>query len=148
MFSSACGGPSRHQLPRAGVDRIDDAAAALSIVNHAISTPPTAETVVLLLGADRTGYGIVIVGGTHHPDDAVHVVECLTCTNPASPRGGSLVVATVRPGAGLLDADEDRWLEMSDLAESHGTTLLEWFVVGTQTVCPRDLLGEPPRWSW
>jgi hypothetical protein len=148
MFSPSGSGPHRHQLPQAGIDRIDHAAAALSVVAHAISSPPRAETVVVLLGADRTGYGIVVVNGTHLPDDVVSVVHCLLTSDPVGHHGGSMVVATVRPGGGLVAHDDERWLEMSDLAEDHGTSLLEWFVIGAETECPRDLLGEPPRWSW
>ena len=43
--------------------------------------------------------------------------------------------------------DVDRWLEISDLAEDHGVDLLEWYVIGPDGAsCPRDRLGEPPRW--
>ena len=42
--------------------------------------------------------------------------------------------------------DVDRWLEMSDIAEQVGVELIEWFVIGGDVTCPRDQLGEPPRW--
>ena len=35
---------------------------------------------------------------------------------------------------------------MSDIAEHVGVELLEWFVFGNAVTCPRDRLGEPPRW--
>jgi hypothetical protein len=50
------------------------------------------------------------------------------------------------PGGGVDAGDVDRWLEASDLLEGYGLELLEWFVIGDRTWCPRDLLGEPPRW--
>ncbi len=49
-------------------------------------------------------------------------------------------------GDELVAGDVDRWLELSDLAEQAGVELLEWFVIGDAITCPRDLLGEPPRW--
>ena len=61
-------------------------------------------------------------------------------------RLGALVMATVRPGGGPLEDDGDRWLEMSDLTSAAGVELVEWFVIGDEIHCPRDLLGEPPRW--
>ncbi len=35
---------------------------------------------------------------------------------------------------------------MSDLTSAAGVELVEWFVIGDDIHCPRDLLGEPPRW--
>ena len=64
----------------------------------------------------------------------------------ATGRLGALVLATVRPGQGALAGDGDRWLEMSDLASAAGVELVEWFIIGADIHCPRDLLGEPPRW--
>jgi hypothetical protein len=59
----------------------------------------------------------------------------------------SLVVASVRPEGGLLPGDVDRWLEASTRCEQRGIVLLEWYVMGRYgPECPRDLLGEPPRW--
>lgn len=48
----------------------------------------------------------------------------------------------------MLPGDLDRWMEASTLAAAYGVSLLEWFIItesGAQ--CPRDLLGEPERWS-
>ncbi len=50
------------------------------------------------------------------------------------------------PAGGPLEGDGDRWLEMSDLTSAAGVELVEWFVIGDDIHCPRDLLGEPPRW--
>ena len=55
----------------------------------------------------------------------------------------------MRPGGyddSVQAGDIDRWLEMSDLAEQSVVELLEWFVVGDEVSCPRDQLGEAPRW--
>jgi hypothetical protein len=135
------------RLPRAGVDPVD-AAAALAVIDLAVHCPPIHhETVVLLLDQRRCGLGITVVAGTRRPDDVIDVAEVVARSGSASPGLlQALVIATVRPGGGLLPDDADRWLEMSALAAAHGLTVIEWFVLGVTTECPRDLLGEPPRW--
>jgi hypothetical protein len=136
-----------NRLPRAGVDPVD-AAAALAVIDLAAHCPPIHhETVVLLLDQQRCGIAITVVAGTRHPDDVVDVADVVVRSASASAGAvHALVIATVRPGGGLLADDADRWLEMSSLASTHGVTLVEWFVLGVATECPRDLLGEPPRW--
>jgi hypothetical protein len=116
------------------------------VIALAIHLPPVAETVALLLDHERRGSCVTIVSGTERPDDVVEVAECLATTCSHIAELGALVLATVRPGQGPLDGDADRWLEMSDLAAAAGVELLEWFVIGEAIHCPRDLLGEPPRW--
>ena len=116
-----------------------------------IHRPLRHETIVVLLDDQRRGLAIAVVTGTRRPDDVVEVVECLArpsvrdeagrraCSSPACDPTG----APIRRSA----ADVDRWLELSDLAEQAGVELLEWFVIDPHAVtCPRDLLGEPPRW--
>ena len=66
----------------------------------------------------------------------------------AAGREHAIVMASVRPGVGPLPGDVDRWRELSDIAESYGCELLEWFVISDGVAwCPRDFLAEPPRWS-
>ncbi|MET0460568.1 MAG: hypothetical protein ABW122_09275 [Ilumatobacteraceae bacterium] len=142
---------SAHQPPRAGLDPVDTAAAALAVVQLAMHRPIRSETIALVLGDDHRGRSIVVVDGTDDPDAVVAVVERLADTIAVSGRDGALVVASIRPGRGLVPGDVDRWLEASDIADDAGVDLLEWFVVdgevGAGTAwCPRDLLGEPPRW--
>ena len=139
-----------HRLPRAGVDAIDCAETALLTLAMAIQQPPRAETVTLLLDDQRRGIAVAVVSGTHQPDDVLEVVECFTRRAAHGGRVGSIVVASVRPTTDddddIADTDVDRWLEMSDIAEQAGVELLEWFVIGGGVRCPRDQLGEPPRW--
>lgn len=137
--------PSR-RTPVAGVDPIHDAEAALAVVALAVQCPAVAETVVLLLDHERRGISIVVVSGTAHPDDVVEVVEHVAGSAAATGVVGALVVATVRPGGSVLADDADRWLELSGIAEEAGVEVVEWFVVGRSIQCPRDLLGERPRW--
>ena len=139
-----------HRLPRAGVDAIDCAETALLTLAMAIQQPPRAETVTLLLDDQRRGIAVAVVSGTHQPDDVLEVVECFTRRAAHGGRVGSIVVASVRPTTDddddIADTDVDRWLEMSDIADQAGVELLEWFVIGGGVRCPRDQLGEPPRW--
>jgi hypothetical protein len=140
-----------HQVPRAGLDPIDNRAAALAIVDLAMHHPPTDETIALVLDADRRGRTVVVVDGTTDADAVLDVIERVAGSIATTGRPGCVVLATIRPGGGPLDGDGDRWLEASELADDVGVELLEWFVVGADTPsvrawCPRDLLGEPPRW--
>lgn len=140
---------TRHQrVPRAGIDRIDDATIALGVIATAIALPRRDETILLLLDADRRGRAIVVVTGTDDHDAVVGVVECITRGAYAEQLGG-IVLASVRTGPlGQADGrqDIDRWLEMSDVAEQVGVEVIEWFVIDRAVRCPRDDLGEAPRW--
>ena len=138
-----------HRLPRAGVDTISCAETALLTLAMAIQRPLRAETVTLLLDDQRRGIAVAVVSGTRQPDDVLEVVECFTRSAAHGGRVGSIIVASVRPDRSdeaTTATDVDRWLEMSDIAEQAGVELLEWFVIGDEVTCPRDQLGEPPRW--
>ena len=138
-----------HRLPRAGVDTISCAETALLALAMAIQRPLRAETVTLLLDDQRRGIAVAVVSGTRQPDDVLEVVECFTRSAAHGGRVGSIIVASVRPDRSdeaTTATDVDRWLEMSDIAEQAGVELLEWFVIGGEVTCPRDQLGEPPRW--
>ncbi len=141
-----------HRVPRAAIDPIESPSAALAVIDLAISRPLTDETIALVLDPDRRGRTVVIVDGTERPDALLDVVERLAAC--FDERGGCLVLATIRPGGGPLPGDDDRWLEASDLADEFGVELVEWFVItgerpsaAAAAWCPRDLLGEPPRWA-
>ena len=138
-----------HRLPRAGIDTISCAETALLTLAMAIEQPLRAETVALLLDDQRRGIAVAVGSGTHQPDDVLEVVECFTRSAAHGGRVGSIVVASVRPAVtddATTATDVDRWLEMSDIAEQAGVELLEWFVIDADVTCPRDRLGEPPRW--
>ena len=143
--------PVHGRLPRAGVDPIDDADTAFITISMAVHRPLRHETIVALLDDARCGLGVVVVSDTGDRNAVVEVVECLLDPTVHGGRVGALIVASVRPeqsdgDAGPDEHDIDRWLEMSDLTEQAGSELLEWFVIGSAVSCPRDLLGEPPRW--
>ena len=139
--------PVHGRLPRAGVDPIDNGDTAFITISMAVHRPLRYETIVALLDDARCGLGVVVVNGTHDHDAVIEVVECLLDPGAHGGRVGALIVASVRPDQSDGDGDDiDRWLEMSELTEQAGCELLEWFVIGSEVSCPRDLLGEPPRW--
>jgi hypothetical protein len=144
-MSSYC---SLHRLPRAGIDRIDSELAARSLLGLIMAEPPRPETIVLLLDAERRGLGALVVRGTIPFDSIFDVLDVITSL-PRDDLGG-VVVASVRPPCAGVDdldvGDVDRWLECSSMMEDAGLELAEWFVIGRAVHCPRDLVGEPPRW--
>lgn len=135
------------RIPRARIDPIASADDALVLVRTMLAAPPRSETVVIVLDDAHCGLTIVSVADTDQPDDVVGVVECLALPDLADRGVAALIVATARPGGGVVDDDIDRWFEICDLADAAGLELLEWFVVGRSISCPRDLIGAPPRWS-
>ncbi len=137
--------PVHHRLPRAGIDPIDTADKAFTTIVMAIQRPLRPETVVAYLDHERRGIAFVIVSETTSPDSVIDVVECLCNPNAHDGRVGALLVGSVRPDGDIEHSDVDRWLEMSNLCEESGIELLEWFVIGRAVSCPRDSLGEPPR---
>ncbi len=145
--------PSTHahcRLPRAGVDPIDGPAVALLTLAAAIHRPPRAEIIVILVDAERRGIALVVVTGTTDPDAVIEVVECLSAPAVHDGRHHGMIVATVRPdGRDEIDGagDVERWMELSTIADDHCVEVIEWFVIEPDSVsCPRDRLGEPPRW--
>ena len=140
--------PPTHRLPRAGVDRIDSHRAAMSVISMAIHQPLRHETIVLLLDHHHRGVAVAVVTGTEADDDVLDTVERLL-TAADLDQVGAVVVASVRPGragSSVGEAEIDRWLELSDIVDEAGPELLEWYVITDTVTCPRDLLGEPPRW--
>jgi hypothetical protein len=134
------------RLPRAGIDPIASERAALSMFAMLMSTPPRFETILLPLDDQRCGHTVVVVADTTQPDSFCDVVDVVAWQAGFHDDIAAVVAASVRPGGGVDAGDVDRWLEASDLLEGYGLELLEWFVIGDRTWCPRDLLGEPPRW--
>ena len=126
---------------------VDSADAALAVITAAMHHPLRPQVIVLVLDADLRGHAVVIVDGAESPDAVIEVLEVVAegAAEPAHP--ATLVVAAVRPDLGALPGDADRWLELCEIAETHGCELLEWFVFSDDVAwCPRDLLAEPPRW--
>lgn len=135
-------------VPQASVDRIADPRDALAVIALAAALPLEHETI--LFGVDHLGCGSVItsVTGTHRPDDVITVVELFAAAMAQSgsePTG--LVVASVRPEGTFVAGDTERWMRIERIADSHGITLHEWFVIGPEgATCPRELTGRPASW--
>jgi hypothetical protein len=126
---------------------VDSADAALAVISTAMHRPPQPQVIALVLDNDLGGHAVVIVDGTDSPDAVIEVVELLAEGAAEAAHPSTFVVAAVRPGYGALPGDADRWLELCEIAETHGCELLEWFILSDDVAwSPRDLLAEPPRW--
>ncbi len=147
-MSSHC---SLHRLPQAGVDPIDSDVVARCLLDALVSTPLRHETIVVFLDHQRRGISILTVGGTIPFDSLFDVIDVIIDVGIEIEQLGAVVLYTVRPPTvGVPDLDEldvDRWLEASAMLDDAGIELVEWFVVGALVTSPRDLLGEPPRWT-
>jgi hypothetical protein len=121
---------------------------ALRTLFLAAAQPLAAETLVIVLDAHGYGGVVTIIGDTTEGDAVLGVAECFSLAAECIPGASALVLATVRPTGCVLPGDIDRWLEASAVADRHGIRLIEWYVISASGVqCPRDLLGEPERWS-
>ena len=126
---------------------VDCADAALAVISTAMHRPPQPQVIALVLDNDLRGHAVVIVDGTDSPDAVIEVIELLAEGAAEATHPSTFVVAAVRPGYGALPGDADRWLELCEIADTHGCELLEWFILSDDVAwCPRDLLAEPPRW--
>lgn len=135
-----------------GGEPIADGLDALGVIALAMSDDPASEeTIVLVLDDERRGHTILVVDGTDHPDAVVEIADTIANAVARHPFGASVVIASVRPRHPVEPGDLDRWLEASDRLAGAGGELVEWFVItGTDCAdaeCPRDLLGEAPRWG-
>jgi hypothetical protein len=139
-------------LPRAHIDPIDSAAAAWALIDNAIARPLRHEVIAILLDAERRGHAIVVVSDTHARNSIHDVADVIAHTAAQDIDLGAVVLASVRPDADPDPDDVDRGLEISNHLADASDELLDWFIVGgcadvDSIRCPRDLLGEPPRWS-
>ena len=143
---------ARPRVPRAHADPLRTPDDALAVVSLAASSPPRAETIAFLLDDAFRGTGLItVVTDTIDGDSVVHIAEVMAELGALCQGVGRetayAVIASVRPTADIDADDAQRWCRASDVVESHGMTLLEWFVIGRSGVdCPRDLTGEPDRW--
>jgi hypothetical protein len=127
--------------------RVDSAEAALQTILAEAHQPEQSQVIALLLDPDYIGHTALVVDGTTSPDAVIEVMELLGEAVAGAGREQVIVLASIRPGDGPLPGDADRWIELSDLADTHGCDVVEWFVISDRVAwCPRDFLAEPPRW--
>lgn len=126
---------------------VRSSADAIHLFSLAVHQPYTDETLAFLLDDEGIGGVIIAVAGTVEPDAMLDVVSFMARPGADAAGRRAIVVASVRPGGGLIPGDIDRWFEASDMAETNGCTLVEWYVIGRDGVdIPRELIGEPARW--
>jgi hypothetical protein len=126
---------------------VDSAEAALQTIFAGAHRPAQSQVIALLLDPDYIGHTVLVVDDTTSPDAVVEVMELVAEAAAEAGREQVGVLATMRPDVGPLPGDVDRWIELSDLADTHGCELVEWFVITDRVAwCPRDFLVEPPRW--
>ena len=131
-------------VPTAGVDPIDSRGEAIAALSLVIGRPLRAETVVLTLDRWRRGVGMVAIDGTDDARsiDAIgqHLDTVIALAESAQHALGlsrdpteQIVVATVDP-TGSTTPGSDHLLDLSCAAA--GVTLLDWLVLGPDTVTP------------
>lgn len=126
---------------------VDSAEAALQTIFAGAHHPAQSQVIALLLDPDYIGHTVLVVDDTTSPDAVVEVMELIAEAAAEAGREQVFVLASMRPDDGPLPGDVDRWIELSDLADTHGCELVEWFVITDRVAwCPRDFLLEPPRW--
>lgn len=137
--------PSR--VPRARLDPIRGDGDALAVLTICLSESMASETIAVVLDHACRGISIVRVSGTSDADAVVEIADFCARTAEERPEIGAFILASVRPGLAVGPDDVDRWLDASARCAEIGTVLLEWYVFADGRIeCPRDLLGEPPRW--
>ncbi len=135
------------ELPRAGVDRIEDAATALMLMDALASTPRSHQTLIVLLDDDHRGFSVINIAGTDDNDSVLHAADHITGVAHHLDEIGAVVIASFRPGGSDELDDVERWLTIDEQLGAVGVELIEWFVIGTSVSCPRALLGDAPRWA-
>jgi hypothetical protein len=122
---------------------------ALRVVLAAIAQPPEAETIVLLLDPTCRGSVCLVCRGATTADQVASLVPLLVQAAANEPSVGAVVLATVRPGLGVVVGGEDQvgfGVMRQDLADA-GIDLLDWFVLdGEVIVSVAELSGACWRW--
>ncbi|MFN3255012.1 MAG: hypothetical protein ACE37B_04905 [Ilumatobacter sp.] len=134
------------RLPRAGIDPINTAELAGGLLDAVAADPPRHETIAVLLDDADRGICVLSVDGTTDQEAVLEVAELLIEASLRLGDVAAVILASVRPGGSDHVDDLERWTELSARFDDGGLELIEWFVIGRSTSCPRALLGAPPRW--
>lgn len=134
---------STHRIPRGFIDPIESRADALAVFS--LAAPFGDDTLAILLDSERRGVGILMITGTTDADAIFRVVDL--CLHAQYTDVSGLILATSRPDGDMQPVDRDRWIEIAMQCDDAGIELVEWFIIGAHITCPRELAGDPPRWS-
>lgn len=135
------------RVPRARLDPINSATQALTVFGLAMTYPLAHETLTMFLDANHCGHELVSVSGTDEARHVIDVAETMAISASASTEITALVLASVRPGGGILPGDDELWFEAADVVEESGLVLIDWLIIGRGcTQSPRAQLGIPSRW--
>jgi hypothetical protein len=140
--------PSNSRIPRARLDAIVRVDQALAVFRLAMCHPLRPETLVMFLDKNNYGHELVSVSGTTEPFHVIDVASTMALCATGNDELSSLVLATVRPGGGLLPGDDELWFETAHTVEESGLVLIDWLVIGRGGAqSPREMLGIPSRWA-
>jgi len=102
--------------------------------------------VVVLLDAARRG-GPVFVVETADERTEPEIVQAVIELVDRLPEVDALVIGSVRPGAGVEDADQYHWLDAVEAAGLVGVVVIDWFVLdGTTATSLAVRSGSPSQW--
>ena len=124
--------------------RLRSASDALRVVTR-VGDRSRHQTILVLLDEQRAGSGCVVVEPTPDPASVFDVAEL--AIGRGQPVAVACILASVRPDADAQPDDVDRWFELLDLFDDAGVDLLDWYVVGPDSITSlRDATGCRPVW--
>ena len=135
------------RLPHAGVDPICSAGDALAVFALQLAHPLSPETLAMFVDASGCATSLVTVSGTVEPGHLVDVAEMLATVLGGRADISGVVLASVRPGGGVLTDDDTLWFEADAALNDGALVLYDWLVIGRGgTRSMREELGVPSRW--
>lgn len=136
-----------NRIPRAGIDPILSAEDALAVFSLELTAPLTFRTLAMFIDSSGCGGRLMIISGTDEPHMVVDVADMLAVAAAGRAHISGMVLASIRPGGGVLPDDDTLWFEMDAVLQEHCLVLLDWLVVGRGgTRSMIEELGVPSRW--
>jgi hypothetical protein len=121
----------------------------MRVAYAALAEPRRPETIVLLLDARHRGSVVLVCADASRPSQVLQLAALLLEVAAATPPLRAVVLATARPGAGIVPSadDEDAFATMRDELAEADIELLDWFLVDA------DLVGSVAEltgacWLW
>lgn len=144
--------PTR-RFPRAGIDPIRSDIHARMFIHLLVPEVDDDEVIAIPLDDRWCGRTLLRVAGATDPDSVLVVTDAIAIGILEARIQGralgatSIVLVSVRPTRPSEPHDLGRWLDARNNLGNAGATLVEWYIVSHRGIeCPRELLGEPPRW--